>query len=111
MVTRSVTILDELDSWINVFRAKMLEHQRQSVDYTSTLNMVGRLGTVILSNPEELTEKQKSLILKFVEEANNYKPPYARIKWADKYLQHMVPKIIDATIKEPHELENQKNNL
>ena len=110
MVTRSVTILDELDSWINGFRAKMLEHQRQSVDYTTMLNMVGRLGTLVLSNPEELTDKQKSSILGFIEESNSYKPPYARIKWADKYFQHMVPKIIDKSVKEPWQKEIQKNN-
>ncbi len=106
MVTRTITILDELDTWINDFRAKMLEHQRQSVSYTATLNMIGRFGAMILSYPEELTDKQKNAILGFIEESNDYNPPYARIKWSDKYLQYMVPKILDESVKEPWETEN-----
>jgi len=84
----------------------MLGHQRQSVSYTAALNMIGRFGAMILSHPEELTDKQKASILEFIEEANSYKPPYARIKWSDKYLQHMVPKILDESVKEPWETEN-----
>ncbi len=110
MVTRSITILDELDKWINDFRAKMLEHQRQSVSYTAMFNMIGRFGGMILSHPEELTDKQKNAILKFIEESNDYTPPYARIKWSDKYLQYMVPKILDESVKEPWQTENKIKN-
>jgi len=104
-VTRTITILGELDKWINDFRAKMLEHQRQSVSYTAALNMIGRFGATILSQPNKLTNEQKTTILEFIEEANRYKPPYAQIKWADEYLKHMVPKILDGTVKEPWEKE------
>jgi len=84
----------------------MLEHQRQSVSYTAALNMIGRFGAAVLSHPEELTDKQKTAILEFIEESNRYKPPYARIKWVNEYLKHMVPKILDESIKEPWEKEN-----
>jgi len=109
-VTRTITILGELDKWINDFRAKMLEHQRQSVSYTATLNMIGRFGAMILSQPDKLTNEQKTAILEYIEEANGYKPPYARIKWSDQYLQHMVPKILDESVKEPWETENKTTN-
>ena len=110
MVTRSITILDELDTWINDFRAKMLVHQRQSVSYTAALNMIGRFGAMILSHPEELTDKQKNVILGFIEESNSYTPPYARIRWADEYLKHMIPKILDESVKEPWQTENKIKN-
>ena len=111
MVTRSITILDELDIWINNFRAKMLKHQNQSVSYTATLNLIGRLGALILSQPEKLTDEQKHIIRGFIEESNGYHPPYARIKWAEKYLEYMIPKVLDGTVNEPWELKKLRKQL
>ena len=105
MVLRSTEIHDELNDWINQFRIKMLEEQRQSVPYSTMLNMLGRFGSWILSNPEELTDTQKKVIFDIIGECNNYNPPYARIKWKDKYLQYMVPEILKKNIKEPWKLQ------
>jgi len=105
MVTRSTEIHDELNDWINQFRIKMLEHQRQSVPYATMLNMLGRFGSWILTHPEELTDMQKKVILDIVEECNKYEPPYARIKWKDNYLQYMIPDILKKNIKEPWKLQ------
>ena len=105
MVHRTMTIHDELDIWINNFRAKMLEYQRQNVPYATALNLVGRLGSLILSQPDKLTDEQKTIIKEFIEEANTYRPQYARVEWSDKYLQHMVPKILDEIVKEPWKLD------
>jgi len=105
MVIRSTEIHNELNDWINQFRIKMLEEQKQSVPYSTMLNLLGRFGSWILTNPEELTDKQKKVILDIVQECNKYEPPYARIKWKDKYLQYMIPDILKKNIKEPWKLQ------
>ncbi len=79
----------------------MLEVHRQSVDYTFMLNLTGRLGILILSNPDKLTTEQKTIILEYIEQSNSYRPPYGRIKWAEKYYSLMVPKLLDNSIKNP----------
>ena len=96
MVQRQIEIQDVTNFWINDFRAKMLNEERQSIGYSTLLNMIARLGTIVLSQPDKITTEQKDLILGFIEESNTYKPPYARIKWSDKYYQHMIPKILQA---------------
>ena len=94
MNKRSIELDDTTDYWINDFRAKMLNEERQSIGYSTLLNMIARLGTIVLSQPDKITPEQKDLILGFIEESNTYKPPYAQIKWSDKYYQHMIPKIL-----------------
>lgn len=94
MVQRTVMIQDTVNFWINDFRAKMLEYEDQSVGYETLLNMIARLGTIVLSRPDKLTDEQKAMILGFIDESNSYKPPYARIKWSDKFYQYMIPKIL-----------------
>ncbi len=89
----------------------MLKHQRQSVSYTATLNLIGRLGALILSHPEKLTDEQKTILHGFIEESNGYHPPYARIKWAEKYLEYMIPKVLDGTANEPWELQKLRKQL
>ena len=100
-VKRALDIQAELDDWINHFRVEMLGKQHQSIGYNTMMNLLGRFGCWILSNPEKLTEEQKKIILDIVEESNQYNPPYARIKWQDKYLQYMIPDILKKNIKEP----------
>jgi len=104
MVNRSTEIHDELNDWINQFRVKMLKEQHQSVPYSTMLNLVGSFGSWVLSNPEELTDKQKEILLKIIEECNKYQPPYAKIRWKEKYLTYMVPEILKKNIKNPWEL-------
>lgn len=82
----------------------MLQEQKQSVPYATMLNLLGRFGSLILSNPEDLTDKQKKVILDFIESCNKYEPPYARIKWKDKYLQYMIPEILKQNVKEPWDI-------
>jgi len=94
MVQRTVKILDTVNFWINDFRAKMLKEEDQPIGYETLLSMLARLGTIVLSQPDKLTDEQKSMIIDFIEESNTYKPPYARIQWKDKYYQHMIPKIL-----------------
>jgi len=79
----------------------MLEHQGQAVDYTTLLNMLARLGTMVLAQPNKLTDEQKSIILEYIAESNSYKPPYARIKWSDEYYRHMIPKILSEQVSNP----------
>jgi len=95
MVLRTIEIEDTVNFWLNDFRAKMLEHERQSIGYSTMLNMIARLGTVVLAQPDKLTSEQKTIILGFIEESNTYKPPYARIKWSDAFFRHMIPKILE----------------
>ena len=83
----------------------MLEYQRQNVPYATILNLVGRFGSLVLSHPDKLTNEQKTIIKEYIEEANSYRPQYAQIKWSDKYLQYMVPKILDGIVKEPWKLD------
>jgi len=104
MVLRSTEIYDELNDWINHFRIKMLELQKQSVPYATMLNMLGRFGSWILTHPEELTDKQKQVILDIVQEVNKYQPPYSKVLWKDKYLEYMIPDILKENIKEPWKL-------
>ncbi len=94
MVMRTIGIQDTVNFWINDFRAKMLKHERQSIGYSTMLNLIARLGTIVLSQPDKLTDEQKAMIIEFIEESNTYQPPYARIKWQDKFCQYMIPKII-----------------
>ena len=111
MVTRSLTILNPLDLWINSFRAKMLEQQNQSVSYTAALNLIGRMGALILSEPGKLTDEQKQIIHDYIDESNQYAPPYARIEWSDKYLSLMVPRILDGSANSPYELSESRKEL
>jgi len=108
MIIRSMTIYDELDSWIKDFKQKMRDYQRQEIGYATIFNMVARLGSCVLTDPRDLTDKQKSRIREFIEETNKYEPPYAMIKWSDEYLRYMVPKIIDETVSEPWETEKKE---
>jgi len=94
MVLRTIEIQDTVNFWLNDFRAKMLKEERQSIGYSTMLNMIARLGTMVLSQPDKLTSEQKSMIIEFIEESNTYKPPYARINWSVAYYQHMIPKIL-----------------
>ena len=104
-VIRSVTIHEEVNNWIKEFRDKMRLLQDQPLGYATVLNLLLKLGILILTNPDKITEEQKSLIKKYVEEATNYNPPHTKFEWTDKYLRCIVPKILDGTIKEPYEME------
>lgn len=101
---RNVSITKELDEWVKDFKAKMLKDQNQPLGYLTVLNILARLGTIVLSHPEKLTEEQKKLINEYIKEVMSYHPPYMKWEWSDKYLQNMVPKILDGSIKEPYEL-------
>lgn len=101
MVRTSLEIHDELNAWIKHFRGKMLEEQNQYVPYSTMINMLGQFGSWILNNPEELTDKQKKVIIDIVEVNNNYQPPYSKVQWKDKYLGYMIPEILQKEIKEP----------
>ena len=94
MTLRTLNILDTVNFWINDFRANMMKNERQSIGYSTLLNMIARLGTIVLSQPDKLTDEQRQMIISYIEESNHYDPPYARIKWADKYYQFMIPKIL-----------------
>ncbi len=94
MTNRTIDILDTVNFWINDFRANMMKNERQSIGYSTLLNMIARLGTIVLSQPDKLTDEQKEIIIGYIDESNQYDPPYARIKWADKYYQFMIPKIL-----------------
>jgi len=94
VVNRTIDILDTVNFWINDFRANMMKNERQSIGYSTLLNMIARLGTIVLSQPDKLTDEQRQMIISYIDESNHYDPPYARIKWADKYYQFMIPKIL-----------------
>lgn len=100
---RSVSIDEEVNNWINDFKDKMLIFQNQQVPYTTVLNLLVEFGILLLSNPGELTEKQKSIIIEYIKESTGYKPPHTIFTWSDKYKQCLVPKLLDGTIKEPFE--------
>jgi len=101
---RSVSIDEEVQNWLNDFRDKMLIIQNQQIPYSTAFNLVAKLGIWLITNPEKLTEEQKSLILNHIEESTKYKPPHTIFQWSDKYTQCMIPKLLDGSIKEPYEL-------
>ena len=103
-VIRSVSIDEEVNNWILDFKDKMLIIQNQELGYTTVLNLLVEFGILLLSNPNELTDKQKSIIKEYIEESSKYNPPYSQRTWSDNYLQYLVPKLLDGTVKEPYEL-------
>ena len=104
---RTVSIDEEVNDWINDFRDKMLIIQNQQIPYSTAFNLVAKFGIYFLSNPDKLTEEQKSLIIKYIEESTKYKPPHTIFEWSDKYSQCMIPKLLDGSIKEPYELDSE----
>jgi len=104
MVRRSTEIHDELNDWIKHFRLKMLEQQNQFVPYATMLNLLALFGSWILNNPEELTDKQKKVIIDLVQVNNKYEPPYNHFLWKEKYLGYMIPEILTKEIKEPWQI-------
>jgi len=102
---RSVSIDEEVQNWLNDFRDKMLIIQDQQIPYSTAFNLIAKLGIWIITNPDKLTDEQKDIILKHIEEATKYKPPHTIFQWSDKYAQCMIPKLLDGSIKEPYELD------
>ncbi len=103
MVVRSVQITPGVDAWINDFRDKMLKVHRQEVGYVTVLNLLTRFGVMVLMDPEKLTPEQKEFIKECINEANEYKPTYPKIRWSHEYERLFVPKLLDGNGKKPWE--------
>jgi len=110
METKSVVISDDLRKWIHEFQANMMKDQGQPVSFSSVIDLTSKLGALILSHPEEFTEKQKSIILEYSKEPEEYSPPYNRNTWGRKYLQLRVPAVIKKEIRTPHDFEMTKQS-
>ena len=103
LVIRSCHITEGVDDWINDFRDKMRQEHSQEISYTTLLTLLARFGVMVLMNPDKLTNEQKEFIIECIEEANQYKPTYPKIRWSHEFEVHFVPKILRGSGKKPYE--------
>lgn len=67
MIRRSITVNDDLNNYINGFRAWLLVRKKEH-DFTTIINMLAQLGAYRLSHAKgELTKAEKRIINKYLE--------------------------------------------
>ncbi|HXG74090.1 MAG TPA: hypothetical protein VNK44_04670 [Candidatus Nitrosotenuis sp.] len=93
MIRRSITIEDELYNSINVLRARLLEYEKNDVDFTSMINALAAIGynKVML---KELTKKDIQLFRYYTEGIEDLKLESAQDEYSNLWLKYQLPKLM-----------------
>lgn len=91
VIRRSITVDDRVNAYINKFRARLLEDNKE-YDFTNVINMLAELGAYRLSNNEgDFDQEEADIISKYLEGASELKIEGAADEAWTRWLSYQFP--------------------
>lgn len=92
MIRRSITVADQLNTFINVLRARYLEHEGKEIDFTTMINALTAVGAYRFSKRKEMSDKEWEIFTSYLDFGDLHLEA-ARDEYQDRWLKYELPKL------------------
>lgn len=91
MIRRSITVEDQLNNFINILRARFLEHEGKEIDFTTMINALAAIGANRFSKREEMSDKEWKIFNSYLDFSDLYLEA-TKDEYQDRWLKYELPK-------------------
>ncbi|MEM4378290.1 MAG: hypothetical protein QXX85_04815 [Candidatus Nitrosotenuis sp.] len=91
VIRRSITVEDQLNNFINILRARFLEHEGKEIDFTTMINALAAIGANRFSKREEMSDKEWKIFNSYLDFSDLHLEA-AKDEYQDRWLKYELPK-------------------